>query len=71
MTAHIGEDVEQGEHHFIAFQSANLYNHSGNQFGSFSENWEKFFPRTQLEYSWVYNQNMFHYTTGTLGQPYS
>ena len=39
-TAHAGEDVEQGEHFFIAGRSTNLYNHFGNQFGSFSENWE-------------------------------
>jgi hypothetical protein len=28
------------EHIFIAGESANLYNYFGNQFGSFSENWE-------------------------------
>ena len=40
VTAHAGEDVEQGEHSSIAGGSANLYNHFGNQFGGFSENWE-------------------------------
>ena len=40
LTAHGGEDVKQGEHSSIAGGSANLYNHFGNQFGSFSENWE-------------------------------
>jgi hypothetical protein len=39
-SAHAGADMEQGEHSSIAGRSANLYNHSGNQFGSFSENWE-------------------------------
>jgi hypothetical protein len=34
------EDVEQGEHSSIAGGSANFYNHFGNQFDSFSENWE-------------------------------
>jgi hypothetical protein len=28
--------------------SANLYNHSGNQFDSFSENWKLFYQKTQL-----------------------
>jgi hypothetical protein len=37
--AHVGKDVEQGEH-FIAGGSANFYSHSGNQFDGFSENWE-------------------------------
>ena len=38
--AHAGEGMEQGEHSSIAGGSANLYNHSGSQFGSLSENWE-------------------------------
>jgi hypothetical protein len=38
--AHAVKDVEQGEHSSIAGGSANLYNHFGNQLGSFSENWE-------------------------------
>lgn len=37
MTAHAGEDVEQGEHSSIAGQCVNLYNHFGNQFGGFSK----------------------------------
>jgi hypothetical protein len=39
-TAHAGEVVEQGKHSSIAGGSENLYNHSGNQFGGFSEDWE-------------------------------
>ena len=35
VTAHAGEDVEQGEHSSIAGGSANLYNHSGNTFEGF------------------------------------
>jgi hypothetical protein len=38
VTTDAGEDVEQGEHSSIACGSAKLYNHVGNQFGSFSEN---------------------------------
>jgi hypothetical protein len=36
--AHAGNEVKQGEHFFIACGSANLYNHFGNQYGSFLEN---------------------------------
>jgi hypothetical protein len=32
--------MEQGKHFSIACGSANLYNHSGNQFGTFKENWK-------------------------------
>jgi hypothetical protein len=35
--AHADEDVEQGEYASTAGGSANLYNHFGNQFGSFSK----------------------------------
>lgn len=38
MVEHTGEDLEQGEHSFIAGGSANLFNHFGNQFGVCSEN---------------------------------
>ena len=37
---HAGEDGEQWGHSSIAGGRANLYSHFGNQFGSFSENWE-------------------------------
>jgi hypothetical protein len=37
---HAGKDVEQGKHIFTAGVSTNLYNHFGNQFGGFSENWK-------------------------------
>ena len=40
VTAHAGEDVDQEKHSSIAGGSTNLYNNFGNQFGSFSENWE-------------------------------
>lgn len=40
--AHAGEDVKKGthEHSSIADETANLYNCSGNQSGSFSESWK-------------------------------
>ena len=40
VTAYSGEDVEKEEHSSIAGGRANLYNHSGKQSGSFSENWK-------------------------------
>jgi hypothetical protein len=36
---HAVEDVDKRDHSFIAGGSENLYNHFGNQFGSFLENW--------------------------------
>jgi hypothetical protein len=38
MTAVAGEDVEKKEHSSIVGGIENWYNHSGNQFGSSSEN---------------------------------
>jgi hypothetical protein len=40
VTAHAGEDVEKEEHSFIVGEIENLYNHSGNQSGGFSEKWK-------------------------------
>jgi hypothetical protein len=39
VTADAGEDVEKEEHSSIVGGIASLYNHSGNQCGSSSENW--------------------------------
>ena len=39
-TAEVGEDVEKEEHSSIAGRIANLYNHSGSQSGSFTENYK-------------------------------
>jgi hypothetical protein len=39
VTADAGEDVEKEEHSSFAGGIASLYNHSGNQSGSSSENW--------------------------------
>jgi hypothetical protein len=39
VTADAGKDVEKEEHSSIAGGIASLYNHSGNQSGSFSKNW--------------------------------
>jgi hypothetical protein len=39
LTADAGEDVEKEKHSSIAGRIASWYNHSGNQFGSSSENW--------------------------------
>jgi hypothetical protein len=48
VTAHAGKDVEQGERSSIAGGSANLYKHFGNQYGSFSENWELIYFKSQI-----------------------
>ena len=37
---HAGKDMEKEEYSFIAGGIVNWYNHSGNQSGSFSENWK-------------------------------
>jgi hypothetical protein len=37
-TAHVAKDVEKGGHSSFGSGRANLYNYSGNQSGSFSEN---------------------------------
>jgi hypothetical protein len=39
VTADAGEDVEKEEHSSIVGEIASFYNHSGNQYGSSSENW--------------------------------
>jgi hypothetical protein len=39
VTADAGEDVDKEEHSSIAGGIASLYNHSGSQSGSSSENW--------------------------------
>jgi hypothetical protein len=38
VTADAGKDVEKEEHSSIAGGAASWYDHSGNQFGGFSEN---------------------------------
>jgi hypothetical protein len=38
-TADAGEDVEKKEHSYIVAEVASLYNHSGNHYGTSSENW--------------------------------
>jgi hypothetical protein len=40
--------VEEEEHTSIAGRIINLYNHSGNQVGSFLEKWKEFYLKTQL-----------------------
>jgi hypothetical protein len=58
VTADAGEDVEKEEHSSIDGRIISWYNHSGNQFGSSSENWTKYYLRTQLYHSWTYTQKM-------------
>jgi hypothetical protein len=55
----------------IAGKSANLYNHFGNQFVGFSENWEYFYLNSQLYHFWAYNQKILHHSTKTLNYVHS
>ena len=63
MIDYVGKDVEQGEHSSIAGGNANLYNHFGNQYGGFSENWESTYLTIQQYHSWAYTQKMLNHTT--------
>ena len=45
MTVYFGDDVEKDEHSSIAGGSANLYNHSGNQYDSFLRKMEISLPQ--------------------------
>jgi hypothetical protein len=58
VTADADNNVEKEEHSSIAGGIASWYNHSGNQFGSSSENWTYYYLRTQQYYSWAYTQKM-------------
>jgi hypothetical protein len=37
----------------LAGGNANFYSHFGNQFGSFSENWELIYLKAQLQHFWA------------------
>jgi hypothetical protein len=63
-----GEVVEQGEHSSTAGGSADLYNHSGNQCGGFSEDWGEFYLKTHLHHSWAHALKMLHHPTRTVVQ---
>jgi hypothetical protein len=65
VTADADKDVEKEQHSSTAGGLASWYNHSGNQSGDSSENWDYFYVKTQLYHSWAYTEKMFHYTTGT------
>jgi hypothetical protein len=58
MTAHVGEDVEEGERSSIPGRTANLHNHAENQSDGSSENWKQFYLKTQLHCSWAYIQKV-------------
>lgn len=63
VTVHAGQDVEKGEHLSIVSGIVNLYNHSGKQSGSSSENWKSFYLKTQLYHSCAHTQKMLYHTT--------
>jgi hypothetical protein len=58
VTADTGKNVEKEEHSSIVGGIANLYNHSGNQSGSSSENWTWYYRRILQYLSWAYIQKM-------------
>ena len=66
MTACVGENVEYGEYLSTAGRSADLYRYFGNQYVSFSENWESIYLKTQQYHFWEYTQRMLKHITRTL-----
>jgi hypothetical protein len=60
-----GEDAEKEAHSSIAGGIASWYNHSGNKFGSSSENWTWYYLRIQLHHSWAYTQKMLQHVIRT------
>ena len=56
------------EHSSIVGGKENLYNHSRNQYGSFSENWETNYLRIQQYHSWVNTQRVLIHSTRTFVQ---
>jgi hypothetical protein len=59
VTADASEDGEKEEHSSIVGGIASLYNHSGSQSGSSSENWTQYYWKIQQYLSWAYTQKMF------------
>jgi hypothetical protein len=59
VTADAGKDVEKEENSSIAGGIANLYNHSGSQSDSSSENWTNYYLKIPQYLSWAYTQKMF------------
>jgi hypothetical protein len=50
--------VDKEEYSSIVGEIASWYNHSGNQFGGFSENWTEFYWKIQQYLSCAYTQKM-------------
>jgi hypothetical protein len=50
VTAYADGDMDQGKHSFTVAGDTKLYNHFGNQYGSFSDNWELIYLKTQPYY---------------------
>ena len=65
MTTFAGEDVEQGEHSFMAGGSTNLYSHFGNQYGG-SRKLEINLPQdSEIQLLGTYPKNAQSYTCST------
>ena len=68
MTILAGKDVQQEQHFSTAAESTNLYKYFENLFQGSSEDWEYFYLKTKLSYSWEYAQKILHPITKTLAQ---
>jgi len=60
-----GEDVEKEEHSSIVGGITDWYNHSGNQYGTSSENWTLYYLKIQLYLSWAYPKDAPTYNKNT------
>jgi hypothetical protein len=61
LTVDAGEEVGKEEPSSIAGRIASCYNHSGNQFGSSSDNWMYYNRKVEQYLSWLYTQKMFQF----------
>jgi hypothetical protein len=70
VTAHAGKDEKQREHSSIAGGSTNKFNHSGNQSGGFSENWEYTHTRFSYMFLSIYPKDVPLYHTDICLTPF-
>jgi hypothetical protein len=65
VTADARQDVEKEKHSSIAGGTASWNNHSGNEFGSSSESWTKFYQKIQQYHFLAYTQKMLQHVIRT------
>lgn len=71
LTVHAVEDVGNGGYPCTDGRSTKLNSHYANQFGWLSESSEYIYHKTQLYHFLANTQLTLHFTSETLGQPYS